>query len=508
MILLAMINKLEHRITDLTSERDQLHAAQADPVALEQTQQQLTRAQEQEQRAQQELQRAQEKQRQAEELAARVQSQVDQLTDELDRLRTVVANETVANSYASPAREHTHLAKTADMHGDDIDQALARAAAVNDHDDQLLKRITHDLVQDPPADGVVRDLPPDNPASGPIAADIFWALRGSAVHAAEAGDFHKAVQLYEGFLNTSSLFLDRKHPDTLAALRELAYWRRRAGDAAGEFRRELGLGGALGSLLTGDELLALAVRPRRLGEWYVEEPWGPRRLDEMLTDLGQTSTGRRHPVIAVGLNASPSQVAHQLTRLGIPAAVPMVWVRVRGIGVGCSGHVSLTGFVAAAPYVDRRAETTLVVTWLDSTQLKAVDDAEFPDYRRAMVPGDTFEMTMPSGERLAAAYVYFSTHGLLADPTTGRPRPGGGDKSDLLTALLADSARLRGLLGPDPAAWVHRAGADRRMRERAMQIFDDEGWVLPLQTEFLPYVDESDALWLYDDLPPLGSSLG
>jgi len=260
------------------------------------------------------------------------------------------------------------------------------------------------------------------------------------------------------------------------------------------------------SLLIGGELFPLDARPLRLGEWLVEDRQAQQPLDEALTDLGQAATGRRHPVIAVGSNASPGQVAHKLTRLGIPAAVPMVPVRVHGVGVGCSGHISPAGYVAGTPYVDRRAETTLVVTWLDSTQLKVVDDTEFPDYRRAILPGDAFEMTMPSGERLGAAYIYFSAHGVLADPATGRPRPGGGDQSELLAALLAGSARLRELLGPDPVTWVRRAGADAALRERGTLVFGEEGWVLP-QSDFLPYVDEASGLQLYDDLLPLGDSL-
>ncbi|MFF3399082.1 hypothetical protein ACFYW6_11240 [Streptomyces sp. NPDC002659] len=259
------------------------------------------------------------------------------------------------------------------------------------------------------------------------------------------------------------------------------------------------------SLLTGDELLQLDVRPVRLGDWYVEEKAEQQSLDEALSGLGQVVTGHRHPVIAVGSNASPGQVSHKLTRLGIPATVPMVPVRVRGIGVGCSGHISPAGYVAGTPYVERGAETVLVVTWLDSTQLKAVDDTEFPDYRRAILPGDVFEMTMPSGERLGGAYIYFSAHGVLADPD-GMPRPGGGDQSELLAALLAASPRLRELLGPAPADWVSKAGADRALREQGTQIFGDEGWVLP-QTDFLPYLDDGAELRLYDDLPPLGDSL-
>lgn len=112
---------------------------------------------------------------------------------------------------------------------------------------------------------------------------------------------------------------------------------------------------------------------------------------------------------------------------------------------------------------------------------------------------------MPSGERLGGAYIYFSAHGVLANPD-GLPRPGGGDQSALLAALLEASPRLRKLLGPDPAAWVQKAGADRTLREAGTQIFGDEGWVLP-QTDFLPYLDDASELRLYDDLPPLDDSL-
>ncbi|MFI1394903.1 hypothetical protein [Streptomyces sp. NPDC020681] len=259
------------------------------------------------------------------------------------------------------------------------------------------------------------------------------------------------------------------------------------------------------SLLSGDELLHLDVRPLRLGEWYVEEQAEQKLLDDALSGLGQVVTGRRHPVISVGSNASPGQVSHKLTRLGIPATVPMVPVRVQGIGVGCSGHISPAGYVAGTPYVDPGSEAVLVVAWLDSTQLKAVDDTEFPDYRRAILPGGDFPMTMPSGERLGGAYIYFSSHGVLAGPD-GRPRPGGGDQSELLASLLAASPRLRELLGPDPVTWVKKAGADRALREEGTRIFGSEGWVLP-QTDFLPYLDDSAELRLYDDLPPLGDSL-
>ncbi|MEU4209031.1 hypothetical protein AB0F13_03325 [Streptomyces sp. NPDC026206] len=226
------------------------------------------------------------------------------------------------------------------------------------------------------------------------------------------------------------------------------------------------------ALLAGEELTPLVAGPGRLGTWRV----GTAALDHVLASLGCPLTGRRHPVLAVGSNASPAQLAHKLTRQGLPATVPMVPVRVRGIGVGCSGHIGRFGYVAAAPYADPAAERPLVASWLDAGQLAAVDATEL-NYWRVLLPGDAFAMVLPSGRRLGGAYLYVSKWGVLTDPGSGLPRPGGGDQSALLAALLLASPRLRALLGPGPGNWVERAAADARVRAAGAQVFVDEGWV-------------------------------
>ncbi|MCF3121847.1 hypothetical protein IPZ68_19355 [Streptomyces arenae] len=231
------------------------------------------------------------------------------------------------------------------------------------------------------------------------------------------------------------------------------------------------------SLLTGTELLPLLARPGGVGAWSVDG--AAPALDDVLAGLGQAPVAGRHAVIAVGSNASPGQVSHKLTRLGLLGAVPMVPVRLRGIGVGCSAHIGRAGYVAAAPYPDPAARTSLVVSWLDAAQLAAVDATELPHYRRVRLPGAAYAMTLPSGEPLDHAYVYVGARGVLADPATRLPRPGGGDQAALLDALLAASPMLFELLGPDPAAWVRRAAADAALRARGTRVFADEGWVLP-----------------------------
>ncbi|WP_105973663.1 helix-turn-helix domain-containing protein [Streptomyces geranii] len=230
MALLLMISKLERRITDLAGERDQLHAGRDDTDTLRQTQLQLTRAREQEERAQQELQRAQEKQQQAEELAVRVQARVDQLTGELDQLRTGTAS-SFPDSENTSARGPARGATVIDPVGDDMDQALAQAAAVNDQDDQILQRITQDLTQNVlPEDGVVHGNSPDNPVTSHFTADNLPVLRAAAETAAETGDYDKADQLYAAYV--SIRFLGPDHPDSLSARYQLALWRGKAVEEA------------------------------------------------------------------------------------------------------------------------------------------------------------------------------------------------------------------------------------------------------------------------------------
>ncbi|MEU6114677.1 hypothetical protein ABZ840_09125 [Streptomyces sp. NPDC047117] len=259
------------------------------------------------------------------------------------------------------------------------------------------------------------------------------------------------------------------------------------------------------ALLDGEALLPLTAVPgrHRVGGWRLG-PDPDRTLDDVLRTRGLPLTGRRHPVLAVGSNASPAQVAYKLARSEVPVAVPMVPVRVGGIGVGSSAHVGTPGYVAAAPFADPQSEVTLVAGWLDAAQLAVVDATE-ARYHRILLPGDRFPMTLPSGERLGGAYLYVSRYGVLAGPD-GRPRPSGAQPA-LLAALLAGSAALRRLLGPDPRTWVKRASSDAAVRAAARQVFRAEGRVVP-QPEFTPYVDDDAEVLTYDDLPPIGGDAG
>ncbi|MDI5962700.1 hypothetical protein [Streptantibioticus silvisoli] len=227
------------------------------------------------------------------------------------------------------------------------------------------------------------------------------------------------------------------------------------------------------ALLRGDQLLALRPPdggPAAVGRWTAADGTA---LDALLAGDGRPGTGERVPVLAVGSNASPGQTRHKLLSAGVAVVVPMVPATVEGLGVGVSAHVSASGYVGAAPYAGP-GTARVVVTWLDAEQLAVVDATE-PNYRRVRLPAADFPVTLPDGTVPPWCDLYVNRHGVLAPD--GVPLPATGQR-DLLRDLLARSARLRDLLGPDPRAWVTRAAADPAVRTAAARAFTADGWLL------------------------------
>lgn len=270
------------------------------------------------------------------------------------------------------------------------------------------------------------------------------------------------------------------------------------------------------ALLRGRELLPVAASAERMGRWPVAESGaesgaesesesgpGSRSLDEVLDALGQPLTGLRHPVIAIGSNAAPGQVSYKLSRLGLPVVVPMTPLRVSGIGIGVSGHVSPAGYVAISPFFDPGGVAEVALTCLDDQQLRAVDGSEYPEYRRVLLPGDEFSLTLPSGERLEAAYLYVNANGVLAG-SDGVPMAT-GTQTELIGSLLARSPRLRALFD-SPEDWVAKAGADPQLRAEGLRIFNESGWV-QAQEKLLSFaVDRYGKVLDYDDVSSLTSA--
>jgi hypothetical protein len=202
----------------------------------------------------------------------------------------------------------------------------------------------------------------------------------------------------------------------------------------------------------------------------------------------------RTPVLAVGSNASPGQLHRKMAVAGIRTPLPMVKVRVTGIAVGVSAHVSRMGYVSASPVHAPGALRELFVTWLDAEQLAVVDASEgvpLPagNFRRAWLPGSDVRVELEDGRTLPGVHVYVNRRGVLRDGA-GAPRAHPGQHA-LITELLVRVPRLRELFGATPREFVTRARADAALCERGTRLFAEaklvtvsglEAYVRPQQT--------------------------
>jgi hypothetical protein len=248
------------------------------------------------------------------------------------------------------------------------------------------------------------------------------------------------------------------------------------------------------------EALGLARAPREYpldypGVWPTAS--GLLVGDRLLPLDDRVTYEDRTPVLAIGSNASPGQLRHKMAEFGISSPVPMVKVRVTGVDVGVSAHVSRVGYVSASPVGSPGVVRELFVTWLDARQLAVVDASERA-YDRAWLTGPEFRFTPDSGESLRGAYVYVNRHGVLRD-STGVPRRHPGQRA-LLTELLAASSELRKLFGRTPEEFCARARTDRELCERGTRLFREEGLLTVSGLEYLVLPQQTGS-------PGIGSSL-
>jgi hypothetical protein len=214
------------------------------------------------------------------------------------------------------------------------------------------------------------------------------------------------------------------------------------------------------ALMAGERLFE--VRPVA-GHWLVDD----RPLETVLAELGATPLPARHPVLAVGSNTCPAQLRRKFS--GTSPVVPMMAVRVRGIAVGASAHISRPGYVPATPIPDPAADSPLWVIWPDDAQLVVLDATE-PNYHRIQVP---VPVILPSSSTpLPDCGIYVSRHGYLTN-TGGTPRRL-GTQTELLSGLIRDIPSLAGLAGLNPAAIAKAARNSADLRDRIRELFRTE----------------------------------
>lgn len=173
-----------------------------------------------------------------------------------------------------------------------------------------------------------------------------------------------------------------------------------------------------------------------------------RPLDQFLRAEGGSPVAQRTPVLAVGSNACPAQVRRKMAEAAVAAQVPITAVRVHGLAVGVSAHVSRVGYLPATSVSDPAAESELWMVWLDSAALAAMDATE-PNYRRVRL-SSRYPMHLTSGQPVTDGWLYLSRYGHLLN-AAGEPRRL-TDQATLITSLLTEVPALRALAGTTPAA--------------------------------------------------------
>jgi hypothetical protein len=198
-------------------------------------------------------------------------------------------------------------------------------------------------------------------------------------------------------------------------------------------------------------------------------------LASLIDQLGSSPLRIRAPVVAVGSNASPSQLLRKFAGRSVRPVVPMTLADITGIAPGVSAHVSRPGYIPAAPLRIAGTIARLFVLWLDDVQLRTLDETE-PNYWRRSLPIGSFPAKLASGVVLPKCFLYVGKHGCLVD-AAGQPRRL-GDQRSLIQDLLDESPQLRKLCGETPDDFVARA-QDPTVRETVQRIFALEGRVLP-----------------------------
>lgn len=236
---------------------------------------------------------------------------------------------------------------------------------------------------------------------------------------------------------------------------------------------------ATSGLLVEDEYLRLqASAGRGAGHCQVVEGDASLcgRLDDVLLRSNVAAADRRTWVVAVGSNASPAVMSRKFSRAGVSTVVPLLKGTASGLAVGHSAHISRYGYVPAAPFHEPGVATPVVVSLLDTSQLRALDRTE-PNYLRARLSDRQIGLEVESGERPKTFCVYGSRWGLLQGAGAGPLRM--TTQRDVFAHLLALSRALGTYAaGERLEPLMRRLSRDSRQREQLSETFVTEDLVI------------------------------
>jgi hypothetical protein len=184
----------------------------------------------------------------------------------------------------------------------------------------------------------------------------------------------------------------------------------------------------------------------------LDYPW----TDGVVLAAPGPRTGRA--VVSVGSNAAPAVVHAKLARHGVRTDVAIASVRVNGLAVGHSAHVSVGGYIPAAPYAAPGRAADLHVSWFDDDQLAALDATE-PNYGR---------ITFGDVDLYVSKWGVLAVAGVPIEFTTQRA----------LHAVLAANDAGGGVIDPSDAHRTLERLQRPDVRERLRELWATDGYVV------------------------------
>jgi hypothetical protein len=179
----------------------------------------------------------------------------------------------------------------------------------------------------------------------------------------------------------------------------------------------------------------------------------------------------RTPVLAVGSNQSPEQLARKFAHMPGPVRLPVMRCRLEGYDVVYATHVTRYGAIPGNLHPAPGAAVRLSVTWLDPDQLAVVHETELAgeNYVFGRLEGATCRLE--NGAPLEAALAYVSLEGALnrdglplglaALEAENRPHPAAHQREAL--GLLHARAGTTGTLEDMILAAIDRPEERRRL---------------------------------------------
>lgn len=168
------------------------------------------------------------------------------------------------------------------------------------------------------------------------------------------------------------------------------------------------------TLLVGNWKYSMTARHGlRVGNYAVKTDGGPLGktegacLDDVLAALDVPPAADRYPVVAVGSNASPGQLAHKFGDAWPAMVIPLTGAQVPFMRVAYSAHINKSGYMPYSPSDDATNASRLIILWLDDGQLQRVNETE-PNYHTATFTGERHRAVLSSGEPLSSYTIYRS----------------------------------------------------------------------------------------------------